>query len=95
MAAVEPPDATYTPYLPQELVESGALSDVQLENIVYAGQSHAQMLPDGRRRRYFVGDGTGVGKGRQIAGIIMDNFRQGRKKAVWISRFGKTACYLM
>jgi hypothetical protein len=86
MSAVDPPDVTYTPNLPQKLISSGALSDAQLENIVYAGQAHAQMLPDGKRKGYFIGDGTGVGKGRQISGIIMDNFRQGRKKAVWISR---------
>ena len=28
---------------------------------------------------------TGVGKGRIVAGIILDNFRQGRTKALWIS----------
>ncbi len=86
MAAVDPPDITYTPNLPQELVSSGALSIAQLENIVYAGQSHAQMLKNGMRRGYFIGDGTGVGKGRQVAGIILDNMRQGRTKAVWISK---------
>jgi hypothetical protein len=32
---------------------------------------------------------TGVGKGREIAGIILDNYRQGRKKAVWVSETGK------
>lgn len=37
------------------------------------------------RRGYFLGDGTGCGKGRQVAGIIMDNVLQGRKKAVWVS----------
>lgn len=26
------------------------------------------------------------GKGRTVAGIILDNFNQGRKKAVWISK---------
>lgn len=85
MSAVDPPDVTYTPNLPQKLITSGALSDAQLENIIYAGQAHEQMLPNGQRKGYFIGDGTGVGKGRQIAGIILDNFRQGRKKAVWIS----------
>jgi hypothetical protein len=44
------------------------------------------MLPNGQRKGYFIGDGTGVGKGRQISGIILDNFRQGRKRAIWISR---------
>lgn len=85
MSAVDPPDVTYTPNLPQKLIASGALSDAQLENIIYAGQAHEQMLPNGQRKGYFIGDGTGVGKGRQISGIILDNFRQGRKKAVWIS----------
>lgn len=85
MAAVEPPDPTYTPALPERIAKEGILSDAQLENVVYAGQAHSQKLADGRRKGFFIGDGTGVGKGRQIAGIIMDNFLQGRKKAVWIS----------
>ncbi len=38
------------------------------------------------RRGYFVGDGTGVGKGREIAGIISDNINQGRRKHVWVSQ---------
>lgn len=37
------------------------------------------------RKGFFIGDGTGVGKGREISGIILDNMMQGRKKAVWIS----------
>ena len=85
MASVPAPVATYTPNLPQELITSGALSSAQLENIVYAGQAHQQTLPNGSRKGYFIGDGTGVGKGREIAGIILDNFRQGRNKAVWVS----------
>lgn len=85
MAAVEPPDVTYTPNLPENVVKDGILSDAQLENVIYAGQAHEQMLPNGTRKGFFIGDGTGVGKGRQIAGIIMDNFRQGRGKALWIS----------
>lgn len=42
-----------------------------------------------RRRGYFIGDGTGTGKGRQISGIIADNFNQGRKKHVWVSKTAK------
>lgn len=85
MAAVEPPAPTYTPKLPKEVIEQGLLSDAQLEAVVYAGQAHAQTLPSGERRGFFIGDGTGVGKGREISGIILDNQRQGRDKAVWIS----------
>jgi hypothetical protein len=36
-----------------------------------------------------LGDGTGAGKGRQSAGIILDNWMQGRRKAVWISKSDK------
>ena len=85
MGAVEPPDATYVPHLPQELIESGNISAAQLENIVYAGQAHQTILPNGSRKGYFIGDGTGVGKGRQLAAIILDNFNQGKKKAIWVS----------
>jgi hypothetical protein len=34
---------------------------------------------------YFIGDGAGVGKGRQLAGIIFENWIRGRKKHVWFS----------
>ncbi|MDB5584507.1 MAG: Methylase [Bradyrhizobium sp.] len=37
------------------------------------------------RRGWFCGDGTGAGKGREVAGIILDNWLQGRRRAVWIS----------
>lgn len=86
MGAVEPPAPTYAPHLPQSLIDSGKPSSAQLENIVYAGQAHSQLLPNGERKGYFIGDGTGVGKGVQIASIILDNFNQGRRKAVWVSK---------
>ena len=85
MSAVSSPKLTYVPKLDQSLIDSGALSDAQLENISYAGQAHEQKLPSGERKGYFIGDGTGVGKGRQIAGIIMDEWNRGRTKAVWVS----------
>jgi len=34
------------------------------------GQRHEKMLNNQIRAGYFCGDGTGVGKGRQIAAII-------------------------
>lgn len=85
MAAVAAPEITYVPNIAQDVIEKGLISDVQLENISYAGQAHEQMLENGTRKGYFIGDGTGVGKGRQAAGIILDNFNQGRRKALWIS----------
>ena len=41
------------------------------------------------RKGYMLGDGTGAGKGRQSAGIILDNWMQGRRKAVWVSKSDK------
>ncbi|MCG7509365.1 strawberry notch family protein [Mesorhizobium retamae] len=38
------------------------------------------------RRGFMLGDGTGAGKGRQSAAIILDNWMRGRRKAVWLSR---------
>lgn len=34
---------------------------------------------------YLIGDGTGMGKGRKIAGLILENCLRGRKKAIWVS----------
>lgn len=41
------------------------------------------------RRGFMLGDGTGCGKGRQVAGIIMDNWFAGRRRAVWLSKSDK------
>lgn len=90
MASVMPPRVDYTPQFERGFVEKGLLSDAQLEAVTYAGHAHLQMLPaledqPQTRRGYFVGDGTGVGKGREVSGIILDNWNQGRQKHVWVS----------
>ncbi|MBX9774820.1 MAG: strawberry notch family protein, partial [Xanthobacteraceae bacterium] len=41
------------------------------------------------RRGFFLGDGTGAGKGRQVAGILLDNWLKGRRRAVWVSKSDK------
>jgi len=41
------------------------------------------------RRGFYLGDGTGAGKGRQVAGVVLDNWLKGRKKALWISKSDK------
>ena len=83
MAAVEPPDPTHSPKLRRAALEY--LSDVQLESVIYAGQRHSQTLPDGSRAGFMIGDGTGVGKGSQLAGVVQDNWQQGRRRVVWVS----------
>jgi hypothetical protein len=85
MGAIQPLPVTYKPNLSQDIINKGILSDVQLEAVTYAGQSHSQTLPNCNTRGFFLGDGTGVGKGRTITGVILDNFNQGSKKAVWLS----------
>jgi len=40
-------------------------------------------------RGWFLGDGTGAGKGRQVAAIILDNWLKGRRRPVWISKSDK------
>ena len=79
------PDITHRPHLAPEIVSEGRLSDIQLERLIYAGQRHEQRLPDGSRAGFFVGDGTGVGKGRVLAGNIADNWNQNRQRAIWLS----------
>jgi hypothetical protein len=38
------------------------------------------------RKGYFLGDGTGAGKGRQVAACILDQWLQGRRRAIWITK---------
>lgn len=85
LAAVEPPDVTYELAARKTLVDEKRLSALQLEAVVYACQRHEQKLPSGARGGFFIGDGAGVGKGRTIAGLIVENWAQGRKKHLWIS----------
>ena len=41
------------------------------------------------RRGWMLGDGTGAGKGRQVAAIVLDNRLRGRKRALWLSQSDK------
>ena len=41
------------------------------------------------RRGWMLGDGTGCGKGRQVAAIILDNRLRGRQRALWLSQSDK------
>jgi hypothetical protein len=67
------------------LNESELISEIQFERIIYAGQAHAQRLPNGARAAISIGDGTGAGKTSTLAGIVLDNWFQDRRKTVWFS----------
>ena len=41
------------------------------------------------RRGWMLGDGTGCGKGRQVAAIILDQWLRGRRRALWLSHSDK------
>ncbi len=62
---------------------------------VDATRDAVSAAPDGAegavrfRRGFMLGDGTGAGKGRQAAGIILDNWLQGRRRALWVSKSDK------
>jgi hypothetical protein len=66
-------------------IEGGMLSDLQIEGIRYACARHRVQLPGGERAGFILGDSTGIGKGRQIAGIILDSIARGRPCHLWVS----------
>ncbi len=41
------------------------------------------------RRGWMLGDGTGCGKGRQVAGIVLDQRLRGNRRALWLSASDK------
>uniref|UniRef100_A0A3P8V5X7 Protein strawberry notch homolog 2 n=1 Tax=Cynoglossus semilaevis TaxID=244447 RepID=A0A3P8V5X7_CYNSE len=82
LSSVPPPDITYTLSIPESTINSGLLSALQLEAIIYACQQHEVILQNNQRAGFLIGDGAGVGKGRTVAGIILENYLKGRKKAL-------------
>ena len=87
LATVAPPELWYQLALPQAALHS-VLSRAQLEAVAYACQRHEGSLPSGERAGFLIGDGTGVGKGREIAAIIWENALRGRTRAVWFTCSG-------
>ena len=58
---------------------------------LYQPNQHGTMLElteDGSsyRQGFFLGDGTGAGKGRQIASVIMDRWLGGERRHIWITK---------
>ena len=62
--------------------------DLAGESAVETGEENKIRLVQ-FRQGWFLGDGTGCGKGRQVAGIILDNRCKGRKRALWVSKNDK------
>jgi len=55
LSSVEPTDICYELSLPEKTINSGALSALQLEAIIYAAQQHKRFLPDGSRAGFLIG----------------------------------------
>ncbi|MDZ8262970.1 strawberry notch-like NTP hydrolase domain-containing protein [Nostoc sp. ChiQUE01b] len=67
-----------------EFLSGSYIVDDSWDNVSVAAQGEENAVKF--RRGWFLGDGTGAGKGRQCAGIILDNWCQGRRKAIWVSK---------
>ena len=72
-------------FLPRSVAEEGRLSSVQMESVAYAARRFRSYLPSGARAGYYLGDGTGCGKGRIIAALIWHLWNSGAKRHVWLS----------
>ncbi|CAL8120595.1 unnamed protein product [Orchesella dallaii] len=105
LSCVQPPPITYVLkmnpkfYRRDNPSSQAHLSDAQLEAIIYALQSHEKMITSYTllnlstaeyRQGFFLGDGTGTGKSRVLAGIIYESQLCGIKRTVYI-----TACNLL
>lgn len=78
------PDITYTPRF-LDRIQEASLSRAQVEAIVYACQTFDRLQQGDVRYAFFLADGTGCGKGRSIAGLIFENYLQGRGRSIWLS----------
>ena len=101
MASVLPPAPSYRPMLQDRaiaalsdaqleiLLHAGEAFERNLPGVFLPNDAGDQLseTPQGHvyRTGYFIGDGTGVGKGREVAACILDQWNRGRPKAVWIS----------
>ncbi len=63
--------------------EAAPASDDESKNVDAAEPLSA---PVRFRRGWMLGDGTGCGKGRQVAAILLDQWLRGRKRALWLSQ---------
>ena len=63
--------------------------DEEIDTSFVTAEGETLSEPARFRRGWMLGDGTGCGKGRQVAAIILDNRLRGRKRALWLSQSDK------
>lgn len=102
MASVVPPPCCYRPLLPARAADAlsdAQMETIILAGEAFERDLPGQFAPNAAgdqliaqsggatyRTGFSIGDGTGVGKGRESAGCIMDQWCQGRRRHVWISK---------
>lgn len=82
LRSVQLPPLAFDHCLDEE-VAAGVLSDAQLETVVYANMRFK--INSRPRPGFFLGDGAGVGKGRQIAALIKQHWHDGGRRILWVS----------
>lgn len=101
MASVLPPAPRYQPMLQlrafealsdaqlETIIHAGDAFSRDLPGLFSPNLAGDRLLENATgkpyRTGYFIADGTGVGKGREASGIILDQWNQGRRRAIWIS----------
>lgn len=70
-----------------DVCNSGRLSALQLETVVYSNRrfNGPRLHHNDARAGFFLGDGAGVGKGRQLAAVALEHWRRGGRRILWIS----------
>lgn len=77
LSQVDPPEIKIKLKLVEkrpEVIEKGLISNLQLESVYYATQAHEQTIDGKYCKGFFIGDGAGVGKGRQVSAIIAEQW---------------------
>lgn len=73
----------------ETIVHALAATDIDLPGRYRLPDKGLALIPHAEgqsyRQGFFLGDGTGAGKGRQIAGIIMDQWLRGNRRHLWLS----------
>jgi hypothetical protein len=74
----------------ETLIYAGSAFERDLPGLFAASQEGCDLVANEAgavyRCGYFLGDGTGAGKGRQVAGIILDQWLRGNGRHVWLSK---------
>ena len=74
----------------ETLIYAGDAFERDISGLFKAAEEGLSLAPDQDgspyRTGFFLGDGTGAGKGRQVAAIILDQWLRGRRKHIWISK---------